>query len=425
MLRHLSYSAILDGGGVLAILLVQILTIRIFGIEIYGEYAFINSILIVIAALSNFGIPNFSSRLIAQEDKLLHDEVKKKSFLLTVFFSTIAIVIFLAYSYSLTLMSSGMYIAVALYFLSRNIITLISLQLQYERRILISKLLSPVGQPFILVLILLFIISFDLHLNSSIILWQLLAISSVLVSIVSILIYRQSLFASESTIQIKKLIKWGISNGKFYLLANSSNILQKRIAVILCGFLLADSITGKVNILLQISTLSLTLLSSINHVLIPRISSNYKSRNDLEFLRDIKVSLVFGFCSSFLFLLFSVLIGRNVIDIFFTDSDSMAYYSLLVLAFGQVINASTGPIGFVLTMTNHEKLVAKVDFQNIFILALILPLLLLEMGLLGACLATAISIVIRNTRLTVIAKKQYGFHTSLGILLRDPLTNML
>lgn len=84
---------------------------------------------------------------------------------------------------------------------------------------------------------------------------------------------------------------------------------------------------------------------------------------------------------------------------------------LQIMAIGQFINVITGSVGYLLTMTNHEK-----DFRNVVLfsgpLAIVLAFVLTnEFGLIGAAYATAISLATQNLLAVVMVKKRLGFNT--------------
>jgi O-antigen/teichoic acid export membrane protein len=84
---------------------------------------------------------------------------------------------------------------------------------------------------------------------------------------------------------------------------------------------------------------------------------------------------------------------------------------LPVLAIGQLINAATGSVGYLLTMSGHEK-----DMRNIAIIsgvcAILLPFLLIpKFGALGAVFSTAIAMTVQNVMALFMVKRRLGFWT--------------
>ena len=90
-----------------------------------------------------------------------------------------------------------------------------------------------------------------------------------------------------------------------------------------------------------------------------------------------------------------MLFGYVVLGIFVSDFTA-GYVALLVLLAGQLINAVSGPVGYVMTMTGHQHRAARIigvcAFVNIVLNAMLIPLF----GMSGAASATAITTAMWN-----------------------------
>ena len=80
----------------------------------------------------------------------------------------------------------------------------------------------------------------------------------------------------------------------------------------------------------------------------------------------------------------------------------------MVLALGQLLNAFSGPVGLLLNMSGHQKSVMKVVLAVLAWTLLANVVLVTYLGILGAALATASSIAIKNIWLLVVAKRKLG-----------------
>jgi O-antigen/teichoic acid export membrane protein len=93
----------------------------------------------------------------------------------------------------------------------------------------------------------------------------------------------------------------------------------------------------------------------------------------------------------------------------FGDGFVAATTLLLILLFGQWINALCGSVGLLLSMSGHER-----DLRNITLisggLAILLAVLFtLEFGAAGTAWATALAIIVQNIMALVMVKKRLGF----------------
>jgi len=93
-----------------------------------------------------------------------------------------------------------------------------------------------------------------------------------------------------------------------------------------------------------------------------------------------------------------VLVSPWILRLFGSAFQS-AYAPVLVLSAGQVVNAASGSVGFLLGMTGEERAAARITVAtgalNLLLNAAMIPL----RGLLGAALATTASGVVWNVLL--------------------------
>ena len=86
--------------------------------------------------------------------------------------------------------------------------------------------------------------------------------------------------------------------------------------------------------------------------------------------------------------------------------------ALIILAFGQLINAAAGPSGNILVMTGHERVavrgVAAGLLANIVLAVVLVP----PLGVTGGAIAFAASLVLWNTALVVLARRLAGVNVT-------------
>ena len=93
----------------------------------------------------------------------------------------------------------------------------------------------------------------------------------------------------------------------------------------------------------------------------------------------------------------------------FGDDFEKAAGLLTVMAVGQFINVSTGCVGYLLSMSGHDKDFRRVTFVSGPI-AIFLSFFLTDYyGVLGAAYATALSLSIHNFLAFYMVKKRLGF----------------
>lgn len=84
---------------------------------------------------------------------------------------------------------------------------------------------------------------------------------------------------------------------------------------------------------------------------------------------------------------------------------------LMILAIGHFVNVATGSVGFLLLMTGHERLMRN-NVLGTLVLNIILNLWLIpSYGIVGAAVATAVSLVVKNLVAAVLVQKKLAIKT--------------
>jgi O-antigen/teichoic acid export membrane protein len=101
---------------------------------------------------------------------------------------------------------------------------------------------------------------------------------------------------------------------------------------------------------------------------------------------------------------------NSIMSLFGKDFQGGRWF-LIILAIGQFINVSTGSVGYLLTMSGHEKPLKNVRIWNA-VLAVVLAFILNPIyGAIGSAIATSIALAGSNLMALVLVKKYLGFNT--------------
>jgi O-antigen/teichoic acid export membrane protein len=103
----------------------------------------------------------------------------------------------------------------------------------------------------------------------------------------------------------------------------------------------------------------------------------------------------------FLFFIFS---GKWILSIWGEEFEE-AYWILIILGFGQLVNLSTGAVGIILTMTGHEKTQRNISLCFLAVFLFLSFTLIPIYGALGASIATATTILGINIIKLIYVKK--------------------
>jgi len=201
--------------------------------------------------------------------------------------------------------------------------------------------------------------------------------------------------------------KW-ISVALPMLFITGMHIILSRTDIIMIGFYLDTTQAGIYSIAVQCSLLISIGLTSINAVFAPICSELYSQNR----LADLQRNLTFASLGIFLFTLISALIlALNVEFVLslFGREVMQADTSLKILLVGQVINALAGPVGYLLNMTGNHNATAFILFLsavvNIVLNAFLIPI----WGIRGAAAATAITNAFWNIAMVLYVRRKLNF----------------
>lgn len=185
------------------------------------------------------------------------------------------------------------------------------------------------------------------------------------------------------------------SSSNAFFLMSLAPFMQQVVCVMIAGYYLSESELGLFKIAERLALVISFVLFAINAVYPPRFSELYQRGCYME-LRNLagksaQTGLGLGIP---IFLLFFIV--PNKVLAVFGDQFSEAALMLQIIALAQIVNASTGSVGFLLNMTGHEKLMRNVSIASnligIFVMVIFTPLF----GGVGAALSLASILILQN-----------------------------
>jgi len=167
----------------------------------------------------------------------------------------------------------------------------------------------------------------------------------------------------------------------------------------------------------RIANLASFGLLAVNAISAPLISELYATNRRDELQKTLCLAAM-GIATSCLPIAFVVVVfGHSILTIFGTNFVA-SYPALWVLTLGQTINALSGSVIVLMTMTGHQRVSAIImgaaATLNILLNALLIP----SMGLMGASLATAATTVIWNVTMVIYIMKKTELNPTILSLLR-------
>ncbi|HDD44037.1 MAG TPA: flippase, partial [Candidatus Desulfofervidus auxilii] len=194
------------------------------------------------------------------------------------------------------------------------------------------------------------------------------------------------------------------------LLTSSLFMVMSWTDTIMLGIWRTEKEVGIYNVAVRLSMITSFTLGAINSIAAPKFAE-FWGKNDLEGLKKIaQQSTKLIFWTSTPILILYILFPKFFMGIFGKEFREGAL-ALVFLTIGQFVNASVGSVGYILQMTDKQKI-----FQNVVLIGsiinIILNIILIPtFGGTGAAIASAIAISFINIVPFFLIRYYYGFFT--------------
>lgn len=389
--------------------LLNVIIAKYLGASGSGVYFLALSITTIGSIIARIGLDNavvrFVSKYIQSNDYQRVKGVYQLAIIITFILSTLVSIILYLFSPilndwifnedDLTQVIQIMAISV----IPQNMITIMCEIIKGFRRVVLSTALQAAFS--IIIVVLIFLLKNNISLSYLSIIYSL---ASWVAFIVCVMIFIK--FVTKITELQKPVYEF-----KQILSASSSlfwisilNTVMGYADIWVLGIWMNSEEVGVYNIALKITTLSSMLLLAINSVAAPRFSGLFSNKDYVGLQKNFSwiSSIMLGVSSVFLIIIISFPV--NILSIFGSDFES-GYSVLIILAIGQFVALATGPLAILLMMTGLEKQHRNNVFSSALINIALNLILIPIIGVVGAAMATSISIILKNMIALYQAKK--------------------
>ncbi|PAV24995.1 oligosaccharide flippase family protein [Tamilnaduibacter salinus] len=191
----------------------------------------------------------------------------------------------------------------------------------------------------------------------------------------------------------------------------TSHVINRYADIILLGVLAAQTEVGLYRVAAQGALLVTFGLQAINLVVAPYLSRAHRGSDypRIQMLMTLSARLSSGLAllPALLFLAF----GDTIIRWLFGAEYESAYAPLCVLILGRFVSAVFGPVGMLLSMSGYERLVARVLMLAVVVNVVLNAALIPLYGVIGAACATTATMVTWNFILRTLAARKLGIET--------------
>lgn len=403
--------------GAVSAFILSMIVGRQLGVEESGYYFLAFSVVSFLAGLARVGLDNtilrFTGSAFAGGDHIAITSVLKKAVLVSFVVSCIFALLLVYFSEPLAVqIFSKAQLAPVLEGMSLGIVglallSLLGMSLQGLRRIPASVFTLNISINLLLTVAL---ISFGLNTSVQVAVGYSLA--SVITVILGLLFCYRALNQLKSSVKTEGSISWKSlfqSCLPLWVVMIMSQLTQWS-GQFIAGVWVSAEEVSRLAVAQRTALLTSFILMAVNMVVAPRFAAMYKQGKLAEIrklaLISVRLMVIFALPIIGMMLFFpAFLMGL------FGEGFSSGSHLLQILAIGQFINVATGSVGFLLSMSGHEK-----DLRNTTLLsgpiAVGFALLLVPLyGATGSAVATALAIASQNLIAVFWVKKRLGFNT--------------
>ncbi len=191
------------------------------------------------------------------------------------------------------------------------------------------------------------------------------------------------------------------------LLISSLNLIMSRADTLMIGMIMNTTNAGIYSAASRLAALSLFGMVASNAIAAPLIAERYASGSSADLQQIVTSTNLF----SGLFFIAAVIVlvpfGPSLLSLW-GEEFTIGYAALVFLLIGQCVNAFAACSGWILTMTIHERVAAIIlglaALVNIVLNVLLVP----NYGMIGAAIATSVSVIAANIALTSVAWVRLG-----------------
>jgi O-antigen/teichoic acid export membrane protein len=201
------------------------------------------------------------------------------------------------------------------------------------------------------------------------------------------------------------------------LLVSGMRLLLGQADILLVGVLIGTTEAGIYTAASRLSHLITFGQNAANGIVAPMISELHSQGEKAKLQRLVTLSSWASTAFALAAAALLVLGGKLLLSLFGKDFVG-SWTVLAILAAGQVVNAASGPVGYLLNMTGHQDANARILAWTVGLnIALAIPAILLW-GAAGASAATGLLIAIKNLWTWWEVRRRLGINSSIVSLAR-------
>lgn len=197
-----------------------------------------------------------------------------------------------------------------------------------------------------------------------------------------------------------------------FLLLSCTQVIGNNASIIMIGFFMETDQAGIFAIAARIAALISFSLLAVNTIIAPMISKLYTTDRmaELKHLCYIAAWCVFVFSApvGILFIVF----GKALLNVF-GETYKTAYATLVILSVAQLVISLTGSVGYIMNMTGNHHYTTRIWTIGMLLNVILNTIFIPCLGVVGAALATFISITSVNLTMCIWIYSHLGINTTI------------
>jgi len=216
---------------------------------------------------------------------------------------------------------------------------------------------------------------------------------------------------ARSAAPVMELHKWRNVTLPLYVMAGT-HLLMSQVDTVTVGMLVGTTEAGIYAVAARLAQLIVFGLTAINTVAGPMISQLHSTGRNEELQRVATVTSR-GILAYSLPVCLVMMVGGKFMLSLFGPSFVAGYPVLVILTLGQLVNALTGSVGLILTMTGNQLEALRILVGSAALNVLLNALLVSRWGIIGAAVATGTCIAFQNLAMAYFVWKRLGLKTTI------------
>ena len=196
------------------------------------------------------------------------------------------------------------------------------------------------------------------------------------------------------------------------LLIVGTHVIMNNTDVIMIGMMMDTSQAGIYSAAARLSSLVAVSLGFVNMAISPYIVEYFINERRVELQNFISMSVRIVALFAVPIFLLLMIFGKPALGLFGEEFKN-GYLSMVILIVGQLVNALSGSVGYIMVMTGKQKQ-ASIVFAISAALNIIMNLILIPFfGIAGAAVATAVSLILWNVLLAVHIRNRLNLNSTI------------